>query len=161
MESGFTAERGFDVTPETKPGLRGYKYPREFLHAVKKEGFGRIVTPVNGDYYIHYKGEDIFAFSARPTGRGGELVARFSAAARRGYFAPHAALVTSDNVRQALGTANWKIVDTGRGLVAWQVDLYWGEDEPLGPGKLLAQPRGTEFEYAYSEAKIRKATTTD
>ncbi len=45
-ESGFTFERGFDATPVTKRGLRGRKYPRDFLRSVKKEGFGRIVTPV-------------------------------------------------------------------------------------------------------------------
>jgi hypothetical protein len=53
-ESGFTFERGFDATPVTKPGLRGRKYPRDFLRSVKKEGFGRIVTPVNGRHYIRY-----------------------------------------------------------------------------------------------------------
>ena len=51
-ESGFTFERGFDATPVTKPGLHGRKYPRDFLRSVKKEGFGRITTPVNGRYYI-------------------------------------------------------------------------------------------------------------
>jgi len=46
-ESGFTFERGFDATPVTKPGLHGRKYPRDFLRSVKKEGFGRITTPVS------------------------------------------------------------------------------------------------------------------
>src|SRR5262245_43354958 len=45
-ESGFTFERGFDAAPVTKPGLQGRKYPRDFLRSVKKEGFGRITTPV-------------------------------------------------------------------------------------------------------------------
>ncbi len=48
-ESGFTFERGFDATPVTKSGLHGRKYPRDFLRSVKKEGFGRINTPVEGD----------------------------------------------------------------------------------------------------------------
>jgi hypothetical protein len=48
-ESGFTFERGFDATPVTKPGLQGRKYPRDFLRSVKKEGFGRITTPLTGD----------------------------------------------------------------------------------------------------------------
>src|SRR5947207_4453379 len=80
MESGFTSERGFDATPITKPGLHGRTYPRDFLRSVKKEGFGRIVTPVNGRHYIRYNGGDSFAFSSKPTGGGGVLVARFSAA---------------------------------------------------------------------------------
>ena len=27
-------------------------------------------------------------------------------------------------------------MDTGGGLRRWQIDCYYGEDEPLGPGKL-------------------------
>src|ERR1700676_2132819 len=83
MESGFTAERGFDVTLETKPGLHGRKYPREFLQAVKMEGYGRIIAPVNGDRYIRHTGGDSFVFAAKPAGHGGELRPRFSAAAHR------------------------------------------------------------------------------
>ncbi len=60
MESGFTFERGFDATPITKPGLHGRTYPRDFLHSVKKEGFGRIVRPVNGHNYIRYNGGGSF-----------------------------------------------------------------------------------------------------
>jgi hypothetical protein len=47
------------------------------------------------------------------------------------------------------------VVDTGGGLRRWQIDLYWGEDEPLGPGRLMARPRGTEFEYGYSLVKTK------
>src|SRR6266516_3506682 len=79
-ESGFTFQRGFDATPVTKPGLNSRTYPRDFLRSVKKEGFGRIVTPVNGRHYIRYNGGDSFAFSSTPTGGGGTLVARYSAA---------------------------------------------------------------------------------
>ena len=32
----------------------------------------------------------------------------------------------------------------------------YGEDEPLGPGRFMARPRGTTFEYAYSEGIISK-----
>src|SRR5438876_11715512 len=79
-ESGFTFERGFDATPVTRAGLHGRKYPRDFLRSVKKEGFGRIVTPVDGRHYISYNGGDSFAFASDATGGGGVLVPRFSAA---------------------------------------------------------------------------------
>ena len=164
MESGFTAERGFDVTLETKPGLHGRKYPREFLHSVKKEGFGRIITPVNGRNYIRYEGGNSFGFATHPTGRGGELVPRLSAAARSGQrgLSWNVELITAgETVREVFGSTNWRITDTGGGLRRWQIDLYWGEDEPLGPGKLLARPRGTEFEYGYSEARLKTATRKD
>src|SRR3989442_7214006 len=79
-ESGFTFERGFDARPVTKPGLHGRTYPRDFLLSVKKEGFGRIVTPVNGRHYIRYAGGGSFGFASNPTGGGGVLVDRYSAA---------------------------------------------------------------------------------
>lgn len=164
MESGFTAKRGFDVTLVTKPGLRGRKYPRDFLRAVKNEGFGRIITPVNRHNYIRYDGRNSFEFALHPIGRAGELVPRSSAAARSrqpGFF-PKAELITaSDAVRDVFETSKWRIADLGGGLHRWQVDLYWGEDEPMGPGKLLARPRGTDFEYAYSEAKLKEPTKAD
>ena len=68
---------------------------------------------------------------------------------------------TSPELQKIFGSSRWKITDTGGGLRRWQIDLYWGEDEPLGPGKLLARPRGTEFEYAYSEARLKAATRKD
>src|SRR5207247_5441334 len=83
-ESGFTFECGFDATPVTKPGLHGRKYPRDFLRSVKKEGFGRITTPVNGREYVRYNGGDSFAFASKPTGWGGVIIARFCAAAESG-----------------------------------------------------------------------------
>ena len=83
-ESGFTFERGFDATPVTKPGLHGRKYPRDFLRSVKKEGFGRITTPVNGCNYIRYNGSDSYAFASHAMGGGGVLVPRYSAAVKLG-----------------------------------------------------------------------------
>ncbi|HEX8281163.1 MAG TPA: hypothetical protein VF551_07290, partial [Chthoniobacterales bacterium] len=53
-ESGFTKSRGFDETPTTAPGLDGRKYPRDFLAAVKKEGFGRLVSAVDGLNYMRW-----------------------------------------------------------------------------------------------------------
>src|SRR5216684_3891779 len=159
MESGFTFERGFDAALVTKPGLHRRKYPRDFLRSVKKEGFGRIITPVNGRNYIRYNGGDSFGFASRPAGGGGNLVPRFSAAAKLGQSGLHRGLIIetpASTVRQVFGSTRWKIVDTGGGLRKWQVDLYYGEDEPLGPGRFMARPRGTTFEYAYSEGKISK-----
>jgi hypothetical protein len=159
MESGFTSQRGFDATPVTKPGLHGRTYPRDFLRSVKKEGFGRLREPVNGHHYIRYNGGDSFAFGSKPTGGGGTLVAHFSAAAKPGQAGlRHGAVVetSSSTMQQVFGSTRWKIVDTGGGLRRWQIDCYYGEDEPLGPGRFMARPRGTTFEYAYSDARIEK-----
>src|SRR5947208_5868666 len=158
-ESGFTFERGFDATLVTKPGLHGRKYPRDFLRSVKKEGFGRIVTPVDGRHYISYNGGDSFAFASRPTGGGGVLVARYSAAAKLGQSGlRHGAIVETESpiVQKVFVSTRWKIIDTGGGLRRWQMDCYYGEDEPLGPGKFMGRPRATTFEYGYANARIMK-----
>jgi hypothetical protein len=63
---------------------------------------------------------------------------------------------SSSTVKEVFGSTRWKIVDTGGGLRRWQVDLYYGEDEPLGPDRFMGRPRGTTFEYAYSNARIAK-----
>jgi hypothetical protein len=157
IESGFTFERGFDATPVTKPGLHGRKYPRDFLRSVKKEGFGRITTPVNGRHYLCYSGGNSFAFASKPTGGDGTLVARSSAAAKLGQSGLRRGAIletSSQTVREVFGSTHWQIVDTGGGLRRWQVDCYYGEDEPLGPGRFMGRPRGTTFEYAYANARI-------
>ena len=156
-ESGFTFERGFDATRVSKSGLRGRTYPRDFLRSVKKEGYGRITTPVNGRNYIRYN-RGSYGFSSAPSGGGGTLIAHFSAAAktsgglRRGFVLETPAA----EVERVFASTRWKIVDTGGGLRRWQLDCYYGEDEPLGPGKFMARPRGTTFEYAYSSARVSK-----
>jgi hypothetical protein len=156
-ESGFTFERGFDATPVTRPGLHGRTYPRDFLRSVKKEGFGRIVMPVNGRYYIRYAGGDSFGFASHPTGGGGVLVDRYSAAAKLGQSGLRRGAVIetqSPAVQKIFASTRWKIMDTGGGLRRWQMDCYFGEDEPLGPGKFMGRPRATTFEYAYANARI-------
>src|SRR5207253_6751313 len=117
IESGFTAQRGFDVTPIAARGLRGRRYPREFLAAVKKEGFGRIATPVDGLNYIRYNGGGVYRFAAHPSGRGANnLVPRSSAAARKGKHGfPYGVELTTldDTVNAVFRGARWKIEDTG------------------------------------------------
>src|SRR5438105_11454786 len=151
-ESGFTFERGFDATRVTKSGLHGRTYPRDFLRSVKKEGYGRITTPVNGRNYIRYNDGGSYSFAGPPSGGGGTLIARFSAAAkssgplRRGLILE----TPAPEVQRVFGSTHWKIVDTGGGLRKWQVDCYFGEDEPLGPGKFMVRPRAPTFEFASS-----------
>jgi hypothetical protein len=159
IESGFTEERGFDMTPETRPGLRGRMYPRDFLRAIRLEGYGKVTTPVNGRHYIAYDGGN-YVYDTAPKGRGiTPLVPRNSAAVKLGDEAlkGKTRLETSaPEVLETFGSSEWKIIDTGGGLRRWQLDLYWGEDEPRAPDS-LGRPRGTEFEYAYSEVKISTA----
>ncbi len=157
VESGFTFARGFDATPVTQPGLHGRKYPRDFLRAVKMEGFGRLITSVDGRNYIRHDGANFYRFASHPAGGGVNLAPRFSAAARSGQGALRIGQIietTSPIVKKAFGSTRWKLADTGAVLRRWQIDLYYGEDEPLGPGPLMARPRSTTFEYAYSLVRI-------
>lgn len=160
-ESGFTADRGFDVTPTGAPGLRGRKYPRDFLLAVKKEGFGRLLEPVDGQNYIRWMGGNRFTFAAAPVGRRGELlVPRKSCAisTRNHFLHQHMNLrIESQTVNEETASANWFVCDTGGGVHPLQIDLYWGEDEPRGAiGRQRARPRGTWMEYSFDVDVIAK-----
>ena len=153
-ESGFTAERGFDATPITAAGLHGRKYPRDFLLAVKKEGFGRINEPVEGRTYIRWMGGNRYAFAGAPLGRRGEvLVPRHSCAisSRNRFLHQRTRLrIKSQTVNDETGSDEWLVCDTGPGVHPLQIDLYWGEDEPRGAvGRQRARPRGTWMEYAF------------
>ena len=156
QETGFTAERGFDVTPTVAPGLKGAKFPRDFLRAVKLEGYGRMATPVRGKHYVAYDA-GVYRYDVTPRARGiSPLEPRVSAAARRwGIALPQGTeLITTDaEIEKVFGATRWKVVDTGGGLRRWQLDLYWGEDDPLMPQR-LGRPAGTQFEYGYTEVKI-------
>jgi hypothetical protein len=162
MESGFTAERGFDATPVTAPGLGGHKFPRAFLRAVRKEGFGRMITPIKDRAYLRYAGDGRYAFATTPLGnRGNALVPRQSAAAsRRNPTLLHGVefVIESPSVEAVFGSKDWRTADTGGGIDPLQIDLYWGEDEPMGPaGREPARPRGTRLEYAFDiVVKVRK-----
>lgn len=156
QETGFTAERGFDVTPTAAPGLKDAKFPRDFLRAVKLEGYGRMATPVKGKQYLAYD-NGVYHYDAAPRARGiSPLEPRVSAAARRwGVPLPKGTeLITTDGeIEKVFGATRWKVVDTGGGLRRWQLDLYWGEDDPLTPER-IGRPAGTQFEYGYTEVKI-------
>ncbi len=153
-ESGFTAERGFDDTRVSAPGLKGRKYPAAFLQAVRKEGFGRLAEPIDGRNYLQYVGGGRYRFAKEALGnRGNVLAPRTSCAIskhnpllRRGQVLR----IDSPTVQEVTGSVEWRIEDTGGGLHPLQIDLYWGEDDPLGAvGRMRARPAGTRMEYAF------------
>jgi hypothetical protein len=153
-ESGFTPERGFDATRVSAPGLHGRKFPRDFLAAVKKEGFGRIDQPTDGRNYIRWIEDGRFAFAKTPLGRHGELLVprRSCAISSRNQFLRQRAklIIRSQTVQEEIGSQEWLICDTGSGVHPLQIDLYWGEDEPRGAvGRQRARPSGTRMEYAF------------
>ena len=153
-ESGFTVERGFDATPTTAPGLKGNTYPRDFLAAVKKEGFGRLVTPVDGKNYLQWVGGGRYGYAEAPLGRRGEVLEPRRSAAisgRNPFLSQHETIkIKSAAVEAEFGTDEWFICDTGGGVHPLQIDLYWGEDEPRGPiGRQRARPAGTWLEYVF------------
>lgn len=153
LESGFTKEDGFDVTPVAAPGLGGRKYPQAFLNAVRMEGVGRLKEPVRGFHYIAHS-RDRYKFVRAPIGVNDRpLIPRNSCAvSRKNLHLPRGARlrIKSDFMSLEVGSDNWRAIDTGSGLHPRQIDLYWGEDAPRGPiGRNLARPKGTIFEYSF------------
>jgi hypothetical protein len=153
-ESGFRAERGFDETRVSAPGLKGRKYPLAFLDAVRREGFGRLSEPVNGLAYLQYAGGGRYRFAKAPLGNHGNvLVPRNSCAiSKRNPFLRRGQIlrIESPTVQEVTGSRDWLVGDTGGGLHPLQIDLYWGEDDPLGAvGRMRARPAGTRMEYAF------------
>ena len=58
--------------------------------------------------------------------------------------------IQSPTVEEVTGSSEWRVEDTGGGLHPLQIDLYWGEDDPLGAvGRMRARPAGTRMEYAF------------
>jgi hypothetical protein len=160
-ESGFTAERGFDVTPTTAPGLKQRTYPRSFLSAVKREGFGRLNEPVDDRDYIQYVGGGRYQFAKAPLGRRGNvLVPRKSCAiSRRNLYLRQDSdiRIESTTLEAVTGSRDWYVEDTGGGVHPNQIDLYWGEDEPRGSvGRNVARPAGTALEYAFEIVVVVK-----
>ena len=145
LETGFIPEGGFELGLETRPGLEGRKYPKDFFRAVELEGFGHLKEPVEGKSYMRYWSGK-WGFADQPIDNHQRpLIPKRSCAKSK----PHA-LVTEnaiisircDTPLVKLNSLRWQITDTGSGLVARQLDLYWGEDDPLGPGKKLCRPNG-------------------
>ena len=156
-ESGFTESEGFDTELETRPGLAGKRYPRSFLNAVEIEGFGRIEQPVDGKHYIaHYGGT--WKFAEEPVdAQGRPLKPKTSAAVDEGHgkLKPGAEFkVEYENVEGVIERETWKVMDTGGGLEDKQIDLYWGEADPKGPGRLITIPENAPTDIEDPTVKV-------
>lgn len=146
IQSGFTSGKGFDLTPETRPGLEGRTYPADFLRAVRMEGHGRLSQPYRGFRYIYYNGQWGYTDAPRGT-RAHKLVPKQSCAvsmASRALRTGTWLRLDDDQVPKELA-GRWQVVDVGGGVGCSQIDLYWGEDKPKGTGAKLYQPAGTTF----------------
>ena len=138
-ETGFDAERGFDLTPTAMKGARGRKYAADFVRAVVMEGFGRLASPTGNKKYLAYNG----TLHSRILGnRNNELVPRHSIAVNtKNKLVPSGrkVWVLDPEVYNQFGAALYEVSDTGGGLFRNQIDLYWGEDDPRGPGSGVAR----------------------
>jgi hypothetical protein len=109
------------------------------------EGYGRLADPVAGKSYLRYssKGWD---FAEQPLdNRSRPLVAKNSCAIASPHklVAPDAIFsIRCPGLPDEFAKLRWTVSDTGGGLKPRQLDLYWGEDDPLGPGKRLSKPKG-------------------
>ncbi len=159
-ESGFVAGRGFNLRRETRTGLNGQYYPADFLRAVQVEGHGRLAKSYRGFRYIYYNGK--WGFTDVPKGtRQQPLVALQSCAvsARSPRIRPGTWVRTVHALLpQTLQNRWWRVSDVGSGVQGSQIDLYWGEDDPSGPGAGLYRPAGTTFTVV-RKARLNLSTT--
>jgi hypothetical protein len=135
-ETGFSAERGFDMTPDGR--LRGKTFGRSFARAVRMEGSGLLAKPgPGGERYVDYLGN----YRRHSLGnRNNILTERKSAAVhqRNPLFRHGTPLrVLDPQIFNTFGSTHFETGDTGGGLFRSQIDLYWGEDDPLGPLELF------------------------
>ncbi len=139
-EAGFTKERGFKTTPDSLRALRSKKYPHDFVKATYVEGFGRLAEPQNGRPYLSYDGK----FHTRILGnRNNTLLDRESIAVHRGnplFGKTIRAWILDPEMYNQFGAVRFQVGDTGGGLYKSQIDLYWGKDDPLGPGADVWRP---------------------
>ena len=141
-ESGFTAEQGFNTTQITKSGLAGQKYRSDFIKATSIEGFGEPVYPYKGQRFIKYTGR--WGFHNRILGnRNNTLQNRESIAVHRGnplMQSGSRVWILDEEFYNVFGALRFQVGDTGGGLYKSQIDMYWGEDDPLGPGIDVYRP---------------------
>ncbi len=139
-EAGFTEERGFNTTPDSLRALRSKKYGADFVKATYVEGFSRLAEPVGGRPYLSYDGK----FHTRILGnRNNTLIDRESIAVHRGnplFGKTTRAWILDPQLYNQFGAVRFQVGDTGGGLFRSQIDLYWGEDDPLGPGADIWRP---------------------
>ncbi len=141
-ESGFVERLGFNVTPDGRSRLGSRRFAKDFVRAVVMEGYGRIDPPQGDREYMKYDGT--WGYGTRALGnRNNTLVDRVSAAVHRRHplmSKGRRMLVMDNEVYNTFGNMRFEAADTGGGLFHSQIDLYWGEDNPLGPGADIYRP---------------------
>lgn len=137
-ESGFTKAGGYNVTPVSPKGL-SRSFPADFVKATGIEGFGKLA---NSSQYLKYDGT--WGYRERILGnRNNTLIDRESLAVHRGnpLFSPGARVwILDPELYNTFGSLRYRTADTGGGLYRSQIDIYWGEDDPLGPGADIWRP---------------------
>ena len=140
-ESGFTKAGGYNVAPAIPKGL-SRAFPSDFVKATGIEGFGKIANPAGAGQYLKYDGT--WGFRDRILGnRNNTLVDRESLAVHKGnpLFSPGARVwILDPELYNTFGSLRYRTADTGGGLYRSQIDIYWGEDDPLGPGADIWRP---------------------
>lgn len=140
-ETGFTKERGFNMTP-TKPRGLNRSFSADFVKATGIEGFGVMEEPSGSSPYLKYDGT--WGYRTRILGnRNNTLQDRESIAVHRrnSLFSPGVRVWILDPAfYNTFGALRYQTADTGGGLYKSQIDLYWGEDDPLGPGADIWRP---------------------
>lgn len=137
QQNGFREERGFDVS---RKWLGGKPYGHDFYIATRMEGFSRLKYSTNGLPYLNYQGK---RYSKILGDHGNELKDRESIAINRsnslfGYSSR--VWILDPQIYNQFGAIRFQVADTGFGLAKSQIDIYWGEDDPSGPGGGVWRP---------------------
>lgn len=136
-QKGFREERGFDTSPRW---LGGREYGYDFYQATRMEGFSRLENPPKGVQYLAYTGR---MYSQILGDHGNELKDRESVAIHRGnglFGKASRVWILDPQIYNQFGAIRYIVGDTGGGLWRSQIDLYWGEDDPMGPGPGIWRP---------------------
>lgn len=140
-ESGFTREGGFNVL-STRPRGLSQAFPADFVKATQIEGFGRIAEADESNRYLKYDGR--WGYHHRILGnRNNTLLDRESIAVHRGnplFASGRRVWILDPAFYNTFGALRFEVADTGGGLYRSQIDLYWGEDDPLAPGIDIWRP---------------------
>ncbi|MCB1086871.1 MAG: hypothetical protein KDM63_07485, partial [Verrucomicrobiae bacterium] len=140
-ESGFTKSGGFNVSPSQPRGL-SREFPADFVKATGIEGFGLMEEEDKSGAYLKYDGS--WGYRSRILGnRNNTLRDRESLAVHRRnpLFVPGGRVwILDPELYNTFGSLRYQTADTGGGLYRSQIDIYWGEDDPLGPGADIWRP---------------------
>jgi hypothetical protein len=140
-ESGFTPAKGFTqaqlaVENRTVDG-KTVSAKKRFWERVRIEGAGRLQTAQHGHDYVGYW-SNAYHFISAPKGTHNiDLVEKYSCATDRNIIGRSWEIQTVNNhIEEVFGSSNWRGDDVGGAIQGYDIDLYFGDAEPLSAAQV-------------------------